>query len=72
MCIRDSSIGTAEERWHALKCLAETMEVSAKARGLQECTVWVPKDLAGSSFGKRLKDMGFIETDFKSFTKVIR
>jgi hypothetical protein len=68
----DHSVGTPAERWHALKCLAETMEVSAKLKGLEECTVWVPKELAESSFGSRLEDLGFIATDFKSYTKVIK
>lgn len=64
----DHEVGTVEIRWHDLKVLAEIMEATAKSRGLDETTVWVPPELI-KTFGKRLEELGFIATDFKSYTR---
>lgn len=55
--------------WHALRCLADTMEMAARKRGLEECTVWIPPEAKG--FGKRLEQMGFIRSPWQSYTRII-
>src|SRR5271170_6207422 len=69
----DHSVGNPESRWAALQAIADTMEVAAARQGLDECTVWVPKELAETSFAKKLNALGFNHNDeFVSFSKQLR
>ena len=68
--ILDHSIGTPEERWQALRALCDSVEAAARLKGLTDYSCWVPDELA-KSFAPRLKEMGFVQSPWVCFSKVL-
>lgn len=66
--IMNHEVSTPEERWKALQVLVGSIEADAKEKGLQEYSCWVPPEIA-KSFDKRLKDLGFIKSEWACYSK---
>ena len=63
----DHDAGTPESRWKMLQELTEDVCATARARGLQQLTCFVPPEVE-ASFAKRLIDLGFVRSPWQSYT----
>jgi hypothetical protein len=63
----DHRVGTPEERWEWLKKISEHLREEAWKRGLEQITCFVPPEI-DKSFAKRLKDLGYIRSEWQSYT----
>jgi hypothetical protein len=68
--ILDHDAGTPEERWQALRALCDSVEAAARLRGLTDYSCWVPNELV-KSFAPRLKEMGFVQSPWVCFSRVL-
>lgn len=63
----DHTVGTPEERWAWMKEFNEYVKHEAWQRGLEQITCWVPPEIE-ESFEKRLLEMGYIKSPWRSYT----
>jgi len=63
----DHKVGDPEQRWQWLQELSEDLKQRGYAKGLEDLTLWVPPEVE-KSFGKRLQDLGYQPSPWKSYT----
>ena len=67
----DHQVGTPQQRWEWMHELTEEVKRCAWSQGLDEITVWVPDEI-DKSFGKRLIELWFAPSNWKSYTCALK
>ena len=66
----DHTVGTPEQRWEWLLELTNHMRQKAWKLGLNEMTCWIQPEIE-KSFAKRLVELGFIRSEWHSWTMLL-